>query len=163
MLNITFIPANNKQLIYKKINFSILSNVLSAVFSYIRPDVNKLIEINVAQIPGEISYAEFSTNKIEICKAVVISSKYEIINAILHEVFHIIQHRVDHIPIKAFVDYNAADTSYKQYYNHPTEIQARLCEHLTSKVQIMYKSAFAIYKKINKLNKKLKPLSVKHL
>lgn len=146
MINIK-LTASSK-LINKKLNLRLLSNLLSLVINEVRPFYprNTTLKLRIITIPGDTCYAVFKIKQIQIGKNILHTYCHELINYLMHEVFHFVQHYIDNVPIKLFAIDNLAQTDYKSYKTNPTEVQAWKFDSLSKRV-------FKLYKDINALNR----------
>lgn len=134
---ITFIPS---RLVEKEtsIDFEILSIVISKIFELnLKRRINYTIKVHKSTVKGT-SYV-FLRESAASCRSFTIKldynvdSLYENIKTILHEFRHIMQHTFFKCDVE--VDFD----NYTQYYNSPTERDARRCEKIAPAVLKAYR------------------------
>ena len=137
---------DRKILAESNIDLNFLTTAVSLIFKEIRPKCKKNLKVNIILIKAESSYYHF-TNTIFISSLTLVNKK-NFIKHVLHEFFHLLQYQIDKVNCLDFVSYLDGSSSFNEYYNNITEVQAREFEKYATFI-------FNLEKQLTKIKGKL--------
>jgi len=137
---------DKKILAESDIDLNFLTTAVSLIFKEIRPKCRKNLKVNIILIKAESSYYHF-TNTIFI-SSLTLKNKKTFIKHVLHEFFHLLQYQIDKVNCLNFVSYLDGSSSFNEYYNNITEVQAREFEKYATFI-------FNLEKQLTKIKSKL--------